>query len=124
MSDLGYSTVVLMSCQLLTIGEVWIVTCCCWPVLLNVGPFQEPSSLSTGNFAYTKRIICILCRTQWAELCHFNANTPTVTQCFVPLHASRPELCRHTPCACLQCFRTVETFACANQLPAVASHKL
>jgi len=53
-SDLGFSTVVLMSCQLLTIGEVWIVTCCCWPVLLNVGPFQEPSSLSTGNFANTK----------------------------------------------------------------------
>ena len=66
MSDLGYSTVVLMSCQLLTIEEVWIVPCCCWPVLLNVGPFQEPSSLSTDKFAYTKRIICILCRSQWA----------------------------------------------------------
>ncbi len=58
-SDLGYNTVVLMSCQLLTIGEVWIVTYCCWPELLNVGPFQKPSSLSTGSFAYTKRI-CIM----------------------------------------------------------------
>lgn len=108
-SDLGYSTVELMSCQLLTIGEVWIVTCCCWPEPLNFGPFQKPSSLSTGNFAYTKRI----CRSQWDdELCHFNANTPTVTQCFVPLHASGG----------LSCADTLRAHVCSVLVPCKPLH--